>query len=76
MILLSSCHTINRTTTTSDFSMFKSLGVELNRSDFIPLYKEAASWIGTPYKYGGNTHLGLIVRALLVLFIVRFMVSC
>ena len=59
MILLSSCHTINRTTTTSDLSIFKSLGVELNRNDFIPLYKEAASWIGTPYKYGGNTRLGV-----------------
>ena len=59
MILLSSCHTINRTTTTSDLSIFKSLGVELNRNDFIPLYKEAASWIGTPYKYSGNTRSGV-----------------
>lgn len=59
MILLSSCHTINRTTTTSDLSIFKSLGVELNKNDFIPLYKEAASWIGTPYKYGGNTRSGV-----------------
>ena len=76
MILLSSCHTINRTTTTSDLSIFKSLGVELNRNDFIPLYKEAASYIdytvrhnfedfsqvgfiGTPYKYSGNTRSGV-----------------
>jgi len=36
----------------------KKLGVSASNKDNFKLYKECASWIGTPYKYGGTSKSG------------------
>ena len=37
----------------------KQYGFRINSSDFIPLYEEGALWLGTPYRYGGNSKRGV-----------------
>lgn len=37
----------------------RTLGFDIERTDDHPLLLEAASWVGTPYKYGGNTRAGV-----------------
>lgn len=60
VFLLSSCHTVNRIAAPSDTeTISKYLGFRVDKNDYLPLYKEAASWIGTPYRYGGNTRSGV-----------------
>ncbi len=38
----------------------QQLGISIGKSDNqnIPLYEESAKWLGTPYKYAGNTRSG------------------
>ena len=36
-----------------------ALGFDIERKDNWPLMIEAASWIGTPYRYGGNARSGI-----------------
>lgn len=40
-------------------SISKKLGINVTSSDNIKLYSEAASWIGTKYKYGGTSKNGV-----------------
>lgn len=35
------------------------LGFPVRKKDNLKLYTEAAQWLGTPYKYGGNTRTGV-----------------
>lgn len=35
------------------------LGMEISEADNHKLYHEIKGWIGTPYRYGGNTHDGV-----------------
>lgn len=35
------------------------LGIDIGMKDNHRLYIEAANWIGTPYRYGGNTRKGI-----------------
>mgnify|MGYP000705378125 CR=1 FL=1 len=37
----------------------KVLGFDIEYDDYHKLYVEAAKWIGTPYRYGGNTRSGI-----------------
>jgi cell wall-associated NlpC family hydrolase len=66
---LTSCKTIGDTTrhpvkdtTTVDRSFYKSysakLGVTLSGKENRDFIREIATWIGTPYKYGGSDHNG------------------
>lgn len=60
VILLNSCHTANRVIVPSNIvTIGKRLGIRVDNNDYLPLYREAASWIGVPYKYGGDTRLGI-----------------
>lgn len=36
-----------------------TLGFDIERKDNWPLMIEAATWVGTPYRYGGNTRAGI-----------------
>lgn len=36
----------------------KQYGIKINSADFVPLYQEGARWLGTPYRYGGNSKRG------------------
>lgn len=40
-------------------SISQKLGIQVTSSDNQKLYSEAASWIGTPYKYGGTSRAGV-----------------
>ncbi len=40
-------------------SISKKLGINVTKKDNVTLYSEAASWIGTPYKYGGTSRKGV-----------------
>lgn len=40
-------------------SISKKLGINVTKSDNQKLYSEAASWIGTKYKYGGTSKSGV-----------------
>lgn len=40
-------------------SISKKLGINVTSSDNIKLYREAASWVGTKYKYGGSSRNGV-----------------
>lgn len=37
----------------------EKLGFQIHKKDNILLYSTAAEWLGTPYKYGGNTRKGV-----------------
>lgn len=38
---------------------FKEQGFEIDPCAYLPLYREAYSWIGVPYRYGGKTKTGI-----------------
>ncbi len=40
-------------------SISKKLGITVTKKDNYKLYSEAASWLGTPYKYGGTSRKGV-----------------
>ena len=40
-------------------SLSKKLGVKVNSDDNIELLEMCARWLGTPYKYGGNSRKGV-----------------
>lgn len=59
--LSESCTTINKRTVSyrTNYSLLSNkYGIKINSSDFIPLYEEGALWLGTPYRYGGNSKRG------------------
>lgn len=37
----------------------QQLGFKVHRKDDLPLFREAASWLGTPYRYGGQSRKGV-----------------
>lgn len=37
----------------------RKLGFPVSSKDDLSLYREAANWLGVPYKYGGNTKSGV-----------------
>jgi len=59
---LSACSS-KRNVATTDYRALvraaQTLGFDIDRTDDHPLFLEAASWVGTPYKYGGNTRQGV-----------------
>ena len=59
VLLLGSCHTMKRISPTPEVSVFDAFGLKIDKNDTPSLYREVASWIGTPYKYGGNTRSGI-----------------
>lgn len=36
----------------------RKLGMPIGKKDYFPLYLEVADWLGTPYRYAGNTKRG------------------
>lgn len=50
--------TTNKTSTNLN-SISKKLGITVTNSDNQKLYREAASWMGTRYKYGGTSKSGV-----------------
>lgn len=58
---LSSCSSHKRLTApvTDRAALSRQLGFKVERSDDLRLFREAAAWIGTPYKYGGTTRKGI-----------------
>lgn len=59
-LLATSCSSkkrLLRETGTKELS--EKLGFNIHHKDDIPLYTEAAKWLGTPYKYGGTTRKGV-----------------
>ena len=44
---------------TADGYRDRYLGMEISEADNHKLYHEIKGWIGTPYRYGGNTHDGV-----------------
>lgn len=58
--LLMSCSSIKHSSSSQKNYAWlsKQYGMRINSSDFVPLYEEGASWLGTPYHYGGNTKRG------------------
>lgn len=57
--LLTGCGTSkNRVIRKAISNAEQKLGIDINRKDYFPLYLEVADWLGTPYRYGGNTKMG------------------
>lgn len=42
------------------------LGFKVHKKDDLRLYSEAASWLGVPYRYGGNNQSGIDCSGLVV----------
>lgn len=60
-LFLSSCKTSQRYLpgTPSPKELSAKLGVHVSESDYRYLYSEAASWLGTPHRMGGNSKRGV-----------------
>lgn len=59
---LSSCSTRKHTQRTDYRALARAglrLGFDIEEHDNHRLFLEAASWVGTPYRYGGNTRSGV-----------------
>ena len=60
---LASCGTTRRADRNVDYGLLARsgirLGFDIDEDDNWPLMIEAASWIGTPYRYGGNDKSGV-----------------
>lgn len=58
---LSSCSSHKHLTapTTNRAVLSQQLGFKVKCNDDIRLFSEAATWLGTPYKYGGTTRKGV-----------------
>lgn len=48
------------------------LGVDINMEDNHKLYLEAANWIGTPYRGGGDSKRGTDCSAWFIRYIVKY----
>ena len=63
MLALVSCGTTRRADKNVDYVLLARsairLGVDIDEDDDWPLMIEAASWMGTPYRYGGNDKSGV-----------------
>lgn len=60
LLTLSSCHT-SRPFSSNAYAMKEisgKLGVTVTAKDYLPLYREAATWVGAPYRHGGTTRKG------------------
>ena len=60
-VLLTSCRSSRHASATDYRQLARAglrLGFDVQPDDNFPLIVEAASWIGTPYKYGGATRQG------------------
>lgn len=57
---LTSCKTTRQTSNPgySIATMSRNLGIHVSSTDFLPLYQEVSTWIGTPYRAGGLTRQG------------------
>ncbi len=66
--LLTSCHSSKHLAQLKNQreQLSKKFGIELNKRDNIQLYTEAAKWLGTPYRYGGNSKRGVDCSGLIV----------
>ncbi len=53
-----SCRT-QRSLTQKTKALSHQLGFKVSRHDDLSLFTEAANWLGTPYRYGGNTPKGV-----------------
>lgn len=54
----SSVHHLNRTKSERQ-ELSQKFGFNIGKRDYMPLYREAATWLGTPYRYGGNSRQGI-----------------
>lgn len=58
--IMTSCNSKKRLVRQTDIiQLSEKLGFKIHHKDDIPLYAEAAKWLGTPYKYGGTTLSGM-----------------
>jgi lipoprotein Spr len=44
----------------------RKFGVRITTKDYLPLYREASGWLGTPYRGGGNNRRGVDCSGLVV----------
>ena len=63
-VVLTSCHSsrsfiYNGTDVRELVRAGNALGFDIELNDNWPLMLEASSWLGTPYRYGGNTRSGI-----------------
>ena len=58
VLITSSCSSSRRLQNKEYEILSQKIGVRLDAHDNIRLYRECASWLGSPYKYGGNTPRG------------------
>ena len=60
MLALSSCKTTAPRLNYQDLAHAAiCLDMDIELDDYHPLYIESAKWIGTPYRYGGNSRQGV-----------------
>lgn len=59
-LLCCSCNSHKRLTkpTSLPAELTRKLGFQVSRHDDLKLYREAAQWLGTPYRYGGKSKKG------------------
>lgn len=60
VLFLSSCSTGKKISKKQISSkLAEKLDITVNKKDDLRLYAETAKWLGTPYRYGGNTRDGV-----------------
>lgn len=58
-LLMASCGSSKKLSKKETAALSDKLDIPVSKKDDLKLYAETSKWLGTPYRYGGNTRAGV-----------------